>query len=754
MTRSPIHFKGAYAAGKIARLNPALLGKPQTPITKPQGISKPQRPLARLLLGFSLVLGFWCLGFCSAATTNVVLVTNYVPVISTNTTIIFPGAGLPSSPITNPIVIPPPATNDPHPFAAGLELSFDLKPAAGKNPSGVAIATGQVTVEGDWQFGAYGALHFRFNSAHYGADQGARIVTYVLPKPDDQWHRIVARYDLQTVTITRDGVVQVRDWLDQQTTEIPSRPGPAVNFNTPLQNVVTKTYPVTLPQPAVKWQGIIGNSSAPQSGNGVWSAFLPANAMTAWREFVFVTWGYNEGKPLVGRFNIAGPQTLDLTFGFRIGAGQSADAPVDLSVSGDILHVKLANGRVCRFQCATGALIGAERGEAIAFPAPAARPVANANDTWSFNGRTIGEPGGYANGPEIKSTKFAHWFIDGQRIPRSAACFQTDGKVWLSDTATCRLLRFNPDGTPDTGSAGGPPAPSGGPPGGTVIHWTPHSYIMAVDKTDRTRAFNRFIEYKITAETPETQSANNSAPRLRASAVKFYGHAMPADSFGFGEGFREATQVNGKTRALTLQRTATGELKQLVELSATGVTVLQKNFPKDSRMNPDGTVTDVYSITQDGVTYSMNPWKAPGFHMQASRPAGPQASPPALLWQSLPAGDNTGNGTLDQRCSYPSQPGTFAIAGPYVIVACQMEFWRVGRFTGQGNQILLFEKATGKFLRQFGLPMMNRGEVDNPPGTASNIFTLDAQENADGTITVWANDESNRGITVWKISKP
>lgn len=152
-----------------------------------------------------------------AQTTNIVRTTNFIPVVSEIRTVTIYVTN------TAPVVVPPPVTNPP-PVAAtnqGLRIEFEIAPVAGKNPSGLAVSTGQVTVEGDWQFGPYGALQFRFKSAHHGLDQGARIVTYALPAPDGAWHRIEASYDLQFVTIKRDGVVVVRDWLDSQTTEIP-----------------------------------------------------------------------------------------------------------------------------------------------------------------------------------------------------------------------------------------------------------------------------------------------------------------------------------------------------------------------------------------------------------------------------------------------------------------------------------------------------------------------------------------------------
>ena len=148
----------------------------------------------------------------------------------------------------------------------GLLVEFDLALAMGKKPAGMAVSTGQVTVEGDFSYGTYGALHFRFNSAHYGADQGARRTAYALPPADGMSHHISARYDLQTVTISRDGVEVIRDWLDSQTTEIPSRPGPPVNFNTPLQNLKVTPFAVAPLLPEVRWQGVIGNSSALHSG--------------------------------------------------------------------------------------------------------------------------------------------------------------------------------------------------------------------------------------------------------------------------------------------------------------------------------------------------------------------------------------------------------------------------------------------------------------------------------------------------------
>lgn len=594
-------------------------------------------------------------------------------------------------------------------------MEFELAPVVTtdphKNPQGVAISTGQVTVEGDWQFGANGALHFRFNSAHYGADQGARIVSYALPAPDGAWHKITAEYDLQFVTIKRDGVVVVRDWLDQVTTEIPSRPGLALSFNTPIRNIKATPFAVAPILPEVRWQGVVGNSSVPNHGPSMWATFFPANAMCAWGDYVFVCFGFNEAFPELVRFHKNNPQATDLQFGMRhLATLDEVRVPVDLAIGTDnLLYVKRANGLVTKFDPNTGKALSPLNGSAIGFPAPAPRPVPLADQTWSVNGKIIGEPNGYANGTDIKLTRFAHWFIDGGRKNRSAACFQNDGKVWLSDTATTRLIRFNADGTPD----------------GTVIHWTPHSYVMAVDKNNRRRVFNRFIEY------------------LDGQPVRFYGND-PDVIFNFGEGFSSVATINGETLATKITRDYLGR-RQIVKLTDAGIIPTGRLIEKGGLLEKDGSIVN-NTRTVDGVNYNFQSGGVTGYHLTATRNG-------ATLWQAMPTGNNTGNGTFDLRCESGVQtaaPGCIAVAGPYVITACKMEFWKNGH-TGQGNQLFIHDKVTGKFLRQFGLPLMHRGEIDHAPGAASNIFSLDAWENPDGTLTVISNDEWGKGAQVWKV---
>lgn len=666
---------------------------------------KNSRPFAKFASLLLLCLCVSCSG--RADTTNTIFATNLVPVISSVTTIIRDASSAP---------IVPPATNGAPVSkpASGLRLEFEIQPIAGKNPQGLALSTGQVTVDGDWQFGPNGALHFRFNSAHYGADQGARIVTWPLPAPDGAWHKITAEYDLQFVTIKRDGVTVVRDWLDSQTTEIPTgAPRTTSAFNTPLRNLVTRNFkPETLPKPPVRWQGVIGNSSVPNSGPTMWATFFPANSMCAWGDYIFVSFGFNEAFPELVRFHKDRPQATDLQFGMRhLATLDEVRVPVDLAIGADnLLYVKRANGTVTKFDPNTGQALSQLAGSAITFPAPPARPVANGDQTWSANGKVIGEPGGYANGTEIKLTRFAHWFIDGGRQTRTASCYQNDGKFWLSDTATCRLIRFHADGTPD----------------GTVIHWTPHSYIMAVDKNDRRRVFNRHIEY------------------LDGQPVRFYGND-PDVVFGFGEGFSSVATINGETLA-TMLANSTGK-RQIVKLSPAGIFPTGQIIAPTSLLESDGSLfTDTRIVA--GVAYTFNTAQGPGFHLTATQ----LETPNSKLWQSLPTGDNTGNGTFDLRAGQTAQPGCIAVAGPYVITACKMEFWKNGH-TGQGNQLFIHDKATGKFLRQFGLPLMHRGEIDHAPGAASNIFSLDAWENADASVTVLTNDEWGKGAQVWKIGK-
>lgn len=510
---------------------------------------------------------------------------------------------------------------------AGLAVEFEFAPVIGANrfanPQGPVVSTGRVLIEGDWQYGGYGSLHFRFNSANHGADHGARIITYVLPAPDGAWHKINAEYDLQFVTIKRDGVVVVRDWLDQQTTEIPSRPGPAVNFNTPVRNIKVTPFDVPALLPEVRWTGLIGNSSVPQHRPSVWAAFLPANAMCAWGNYVFVASGFNKNNFELFRFHTGNPNAIDLRFGVRHNINDAPRVPIDLAIGADgLLYVKRSDGNVTMFN------------------------------------------------------------------PTTAACFQTDEKFWLSDTATCRLIRFNTDGTPD----------------GAVIHWTPHSYVMAIDKANPRRAFNRYVEY------------------LDGVPVKFYGNDSDV-TFGFGEGFSSVTEVNGETIATMSTQNDIWQRRQIVKLNAQGIVPTGQLVPAYSLLEGDGTFY-INTRTVAGVAYTFQPLAAQDFHLTAARNG-------TVLWQALPTGDNTGKGTFDLRCEGGVQTavtGCIAVVGNYVITACKMEFWKVGDYTGQGNQLFIHDKTTGQFLRQLGLPRMNRGELDNAPGAGltDEMVTLTA----------------------------
>src|SRR5205085_6438441 len=90
----------------------------------------------------------------------------------------------------------------------------------------------------------------------------------------------------------------------------------------------------------------------------------------------------------------------------------------------------------------------------------------------------------------VKLSPYYYSSDDGTRIHRAALCFEPNGKLWIGDTATGRMLRFNENGTNAIYD--------------TNFMFVPHTYRVSVDPNNQQRVFNEYLEFIVDYNQPIT----------------------------------------------------------------------------------------------------------------------------------------------------------------------------------------------------------------------------------------------------------
>ena len=400
---------------------------------------------------------------------------------------------------------------------------------------------------------------------------------------------------------------------------------------------------------------------------------------------------------------------------------------------------------------------------------------------------TIGTNGGYANGPAVpypttNDTNFAkivklggYYDDDGQRIPRATVCYQTDGKLWVSDTATSRMLRFNADGSLDT-----------------FIETVPHSYRVSVDPNNTNRLFVNYLEFRV----DHSQPFKTSWVLTNYWAHDFTKTNGAKTSFvaNFPLGFQSVVTVTnsgGTNRTFAHRR----QDYQLVELTDAGMKeTLSDEFGAYEELEANGTVNLISTngatrsfqrrtlLFANGIPYLSSPQQIAAINNFTSAPVGevfkvagtnfvvfdilpthiegtnviPHTGPhlgaiatngaSSRLWTWT----NSFGGVMDGRGSFETNAGYggqfFTVIGDDIFFVYEGEGWR-GRLA---NQIFHF-KTDGRFVGQFGLPLAIGGNTTLPPGSAANLFTV-APVRVGNTIYLYTNDEASRGAHRWRIN--
>jgi hypothetical protein len=367
-------------------------------------------------------------------------------------------------------------------------------------------------------------------------------------------------------------------------------------------------------------------------------------------------------------------------------------------------------------------------------------------------------------------------------IPRATVCYQADGKLWLSDSATARMLRFNADGSLDS-----------------YIQTVPHSYRTSVDPNNVSRVFANFVEFRVDHSQPiktgwvltnywgndiittngvrtnffhfntagltsvRTVSVGGSNRTFALAPREFNTNKFPSQQQNLTLKLVELTDA-GMKETLTDFLPNTYELNQNGNVDIMGGTPTDRHFMRRTLLftNSHAYLSDAQEIG-DAFTNSDYPWgegttfrisgnnfiiydtskfHTPGFHLGAIPTNG--ATTRAWAWTNMPAGIMNGNGIFGTD----SNGGETAIvSGDDIFVLYGGEFWR-GLM--QANQIFHY-KSNGQFVGQFGQPLALGGYIPNPPGSANNLFTIDAAR-AGNTLYLYTNDENSRGIHRWRIN--
>lgn len=383
---------------------------------------------------------------------------------------------------------------------------------------------------------------------------------------------------------------------------------------------------------------------------------------------------------------------------------------------------------------------------------------ANGAPLWTF-----GQPGGYANGPDVTNDKFGFYYLYGSAIPHSLLACQSDGSFWVADSATGRVLHFTAQRQFID-----------------RIMYIPHSYIGSVDANNPARVFNTWMEFNVDHAQPLAQGW---------TLTKFFGHNLLSTVYGtINEGvYSAATLSNGRTYALVADGYVGGRWR-VVEVTPTGLrftpttqldnaTVLEPDgslvgtvysgglarFNRrvltgfDGSNNPQWAVaTSVATAPAGGTWMNYDPagrrfhvtnglvivfdeWRdRNGWHLGAVKAGGSQ-----WLWRASPtAGGLDGLGRFDSWCEYGG--GLHMVSGRSIFFNFHGEFFLD---QGQANQFMHFYD-NGLFVGQFGQPFFVTTGI-SAPGSAGNSFTPSLTL-ANGQLFLYHNDESSRGSHRWR----
>jgi hypothetical protein len=248
----------------------------------------------------------------------------------------------------------------------------------------------------------------------------------------------------------------------------------------------TDTYTIKMIAHNVQyvWEGVVGNNSAPNSGESVHNGFEPIKAMTFNGTTAFYTSGYNEGHYELNRFDTSNPNKLTKIFGPKtfdpdaindvaadganlfamesgtvgvysqsslslirtIGTG-GGNTHVEVQKNGNLLFVAKKSQNTISIYDKNG---GNQTG-AISVNQPDDLSVTASGDLWVLTGNSVVRYAVNSGGGSAVQT------IGGFGNPIAVACSPVDGSVLVADASTWQVKAFNSDGASiwTYGQAGG-----------------------------------------------------------------------------------------------------------------------------------------------------------------------------------------------------------------------------------------------------------------------------------------------------------
>ena len=454
------------------------------------------------------------------------------------------------------------------------------------------------------------------------------------------------------------------------------------------------------------------------------------------------------------------------------------------------------------------------------------KPTSADPDIYELN-FSIGTEGGYAGGSDIRypttdppenDTGFKdevrlegqYWEgHDNAYADRAVLCYDKDGRLWVSDTATCRVLRFDAEGNHD----------------GTVIEWAPLSYRMCVDSAEPERVFNGYLEFKVNYDWPQSGDwpwrlvnywgHGNAAGLLEPKGPEPANGLTSVRRFPNGKryaiAYDDSDQHAGRGRVVYFNESlifpndptddrTTGDLESTLlvgsqqltadtdefDVDGSSISIFRikydSSFPTTARFRryrlqgyeADGVTPDfdteaesedVANVPVEESDPGKETWQwgdgkiisafhnvtrngpsFDGWHLGAVSP-----SENTWLWKaSHSTGGVGGSGRTDGLGTYDTyarspQDVQFAAVDDEIFLICRGEFYRDD---GQLNQIFHF-RADGTFLGQFGLPQIH-GTYPRAPGAGNNLYDL-AVVKVNGVIYVYTTEENCRGLHRWRL---
>jgi DNA-binding beta-propeller fold protein YncE len=389
---------------------------------------------------------------------------------------------------------------------------------------------------------------------------------------------------------------------------------------------------------------------------------------------------------------------------------------------------------------------------------------------------TFGRANGYRDGnPEVHDDRL--WLSAGPTY----VAFQPDGSFWVGDPGNDRNLHFSAQRRYLE-----------------QIMYMPASYRIAVDSSNPSRVFNRYLEFSVDYSLPLARSW-----RL----VRNWAAGLDKSYVGDLDGLRSVvTLSNGRTYGVA-PRYDLG-INEVVELTAGGVRATGARLDLGVRLYPDGSlrnqvlrlgtlgvytrnlsgfdpagnpkwgepmalaavspVTDqdpynhdmpglgggndaIFPQTSSGVIALFNPGKTAGFHL-----GGVRAGDSGWLWRS----SRSGTWTLDEEGQILNLDGTYEIdrgvqyagnivmvSGRHIVYGYHGEAWN----GAQADQWMHY-LDNGLFIGQFGRPVYPASnKLSAQAGSAGNAFSPQLVA-VNGKLYLWHNDESvHGGVHRWRI---